>query len=169
MTIKKAAKGIEITDEAVRSGYGDTVGEGVNQLKLSIAAKVDEDIVVALDIATANKTSTSQISYAGIVDAVGLLLEEATVAKFLFVHPDQVTTLRKDINFMDESKYGGKVMMTGEIGMIAGCRIIPSRRVPVSPEGNVTSFIVAVTPESEDGTPSLPAVSIFIKKAVFKK
>ena len=37
VTIKKAGKGIELTDEAVLSGFGDVFGEGTRQLKMSIA------------------------------------------------------------------------------------------------------------------------------------
>lgn len=44
-TIKKVAKGMAITDEAVLSGYGDPVGEIQRQIRMAIASAVDNEIV----------------------------------------------------------------------------------------------------------------------------
>ena len=49
----------------------------------------------------------------------------------MFVNPKQVTQLRKDDDFISADKYGvgTNVMMTGEIGRIANCRVVPSKKV----------------------------------------
>lgn len=53
--IKKAMKAVEITDEAVLSGYGNPIGETNNQLALAIASKIDNDAMDALQGATLSK------------------------------------------------------------------------------------------------------------------
>lgn len=132
--VKKAAKAVEITDEAALSGYGDPVGEAANQLTMAIAAKVDNDCYEALKGATLQYDGSAKIiSYEGIVDAVDKLGDEtdAGVNKIIFVHPSQVTQLRKDPNFLDINKYPitNGVIMSGTIGSIAGCRVVKSKKV----------------------------------------
>ena len=131
VTVKKAMKAVTLTDEAVLSGYGDPVGETNNQLSKSIASKEDNDGIDALMGAQlAYDGSASVIKYAGVVDAVDLFEEEVNSDKVLFVHPKQVTQLRKDSDFVSADKYTGDVVMTGEIGKIANCRVVPSKKVP---------------------------------------
>ena len=132
-TIKKAMKGIGLTDEAVLSGYGNPVGEANTQLALAIAAKIDNDCMDALQGASLSYDgSAATINYNAIVDAVDLFEEEMGCSdKVMFVHPKQVTQLRKDEDFISADKYQPGVALTGEIGMIAGCRLVPSKKVPV--------------------------------------
>ena len=105
-TIKKAMKGIGLTDEAVLSGYGNPVGEANTQLAMSIAAKIDNDCMDALQTATLLfDGSAAAITYNGIVDAVDLFEEEmGSSDKVLFIHPKQVTQLRKDAGFLSADK-----------------------------------------------------------------
>lgn len=128
-TVKKAMKGIGLTDEAVLSGYGNPVGEANTQLAMAIAAKIDNDCMDVLQTATLTYDgSAGIISYAGVVDAVDALQEEQATEKVIFVHPKQVTQLRKDAEFTSTDKYPANVRMSGEIGSIAGCRVVPSKR-----------------------------------------
>ena len=129
--IKKAMKAVALTDEAVLSGYGDPLGQATGQLSKSVAAKIDNDCMSAL---AGVKTlvydgSSNKISYNGIVDAIDLFDEETPNPKVIFVNPKQVTTLRKDPDFIDAHKYNNNVMMTGEIGSIAGARVVTSKKV----------------------------------------
>lgn len=140
VTVKKAMKAVELTDEAVLSGYGNPVGETNNQLAKSIASKVDNDAMTALQGAQLTYNgSAAAIKYSGIVDAIDLFEEEVNSEKVIFVHPKQVTQLRKDADFISADKYKAGIILTGEIGMIANCRVVPSKKVPVVKVGETGS------------------------------
>lgn len=129
-TVKKAGKAVEITDEALLSGYGDPMGEANNQLTMSIAGKIDTDCMTALAGGTLVYDGiASAISYDGIVNAVDKFEEEDQEAKVIFIHPKQVTQIRLDENFKDINKYPLQTIMTGTIGEIAGCQVVVSKRV----------------------------------------
>lgn len=157
-TVKKAGKAVELTDEAVLSGYGDPIGEAENQLAMAIAAKVDNDCHDALMDATLKYDGKSAvISYAGIVNAVDLFEDESDVqtAKIMFIHPKQVTQIRLDSDFRDINKYPMPVMMTGTIGEIAGCQIVPSKKIKLVKyeKDNATGTITIVADSvAEDAT-----------------
>lgn len=161
-TIKKAMKAVELTDEAVLSGYGNPIGETSNQLASAIAAKVDADAMDALqDAKLLFDSSDEQINYNGIVDAIDVFEEEANSEKVMFIHPKQMTQLRHDENFISADKYPGAVIMTGEIGMIANTRIVPSKRVPLNEdlpqryeycnENDANALLVTDNDEALDG------------------
>jgi N4-gp56 family major capsid protein len=160
--VKKAMKAVTLSDEAVLSGYGNPVGEVNNQIAQSIAAKVDEDAMAALQGATLSYTGTDIISYNGIVDAIDLFEEEINTEKVMFVHPKQMTQLRKDENFTSADKYTGDVVMKGEVGMIANCHIVMTKRVPVK-SSNYVCPIVKLN-QDNDTEDEAPALTIFLKR-----
>lgn len=131
-TIKKAGKAVEITDESVLSGMGDPLGQGVNQLTMSIAAKIDNDGYAALLGASLTYDgSGAVIGYSAIVDADAVFDDESdgATAKILFINPQQEATLRKDSDFKDKNKYPLDVIMNGTIGSIAGAQVVKSKKV----------------------------------------
>ena len=176
VTVKKAMKAVELTDEAVLSGYGNPIGETNNQIAKSIASKVDNDCMDALYNAQLfYDGSSSQIAYDGIVDAIDVFDEEVNTEKVMFINPKQVTKLRKDSNFISADKYGvgTNVIMTGEIGRIANTRIVPSKKVKefsewYSPidggDGNALTIVDSGATTKQvnlaDVTPSLPNAKV---------
>lgn len=164
-TVKKAVKQVELTDEAVLSGYGNPVGETNSQLAKSIAEKVDNDVMAALKGAQLTFTATGDISYDNIVDAIDALNEEENVEKVMFIHPKQVSTLRKDDDFISNDKYNNNVIMRGEIGMVANTRIVVSKKAINAAGTYYLNPIVELKPESQTGDESA-AVTIFMKRNV---
>lgn len=165
--IKKAMKAVELTDEAVLSGYGNPVAEANNQMGKSLASKVDVDAMEALQGAQLTYDGSAKaISYDGIVDAVDVFDEEVDTEKVIFIHPKQRTQLRHDPNFISADKYPGNVVMTGEIGMIANCRVVASRKVPlVDSDANYQCPIVKLN-HDDDTEDETPALTIYLKRDV---
>lgn len=159
--IKKAVKAVDLTDEAKLSGYGDPVAQRAAQLAKSIADKVDNDILAALSGATLVATSANKISYEGIMDAIDKLAEEDAQEKVIFIAPSQLTVLRKEDKFYDKSKYGNDVIMTGEVGMVGGCRVVVSKKISDA-GATIDNYIVCVNADEEE----LPAVSLFMKRDI---
>ncbi len=166
VTVKKAMKAVTLTDEAVLSGYGDPVGETNTQLTKALGGKVDADAMDALQTAQLKYDgSASKISYAGIVDAVDVFAEEFNSEKVIFVHPTQVGALRKDTQFTAADKLAEQVTVSGAIGKICNCEVVPSRRVPESADGNgYVCPIVKLNGDSEED--ETPAITIYIKRDV---
>ena len=174
-TIKKAGKGVSITDEAILSGYGDPVGEANKQLATAIANKIDNDVVEVINKEYAVSTaedgvkliydgSAKVINYAGVVDAEDLFDEEVSSDKVMYVHPKQMTQLRKDPDFLSADKYDGKVMVSGEVGKIGTCRIVRSKKVKLDSTSNYyLNPIVKMTNDAETEEDA-PAVTIYLKR-----
>lgn len=175
-TVKKVMQAVSLTDEAVLSGYGNPVGEATTQLAKAIAGKVDSDAMTALT--TAYNASTAPngvklsytagaiIGYNGIVNAVDLFEEEVQTEKVMFIHPKQVTQLRLDSNFISADKYDNAVVMRGEIGMIAGTRIVPSKRVIKTGTSSAAIYncpIVKLNGDDETEDESA-AITIYLKR-----
>lgn len=160
--VKKAAKGVTITDEAVLSAYGNPVGEITSQLATAIRGKVEGDCVTVLTGASDIYTDTGVISYEGIVKAIDKFDEEMNSEKVMFINPKQVSTLRLDPNFISADKYNQEVIMRGEIGMIANTRIVPSRRIKLATDTYACPIVKIETDERTED--EVPALTIFTKR-----
>lgn len=165
--VKCAAISIGILQTAINSGMGNPIGQGELQLAKSIAGKVEKDVLAAaLTCTNAYDGSGAKIGYDGIVDAIDVFDEEENTEKVMFINPKQVSTLRKDANFIDKNKFGGDVMVSGAIGKIANTYVKVSKRIEKNEAGAYVCPIIKLEPasaETEFTEEELPALTIYLK------
>ena len=146
--VKKVAKGIELTDEAVLSAYGDPVGEAAKQLGRAIANKVDEDVMTALSGIEAEMTvgdGTAVISADLVADALVKFGQLVDGEKVLVIAPAQLATLRKSEDWIKATDMGVNALTSGCIGMLHGCQVLVSSKVAQQGDdgqGTYNNFIV---------------------------
>ena len=161
--VKKAGKGVKITDEAILSAYGDPVNEIAKQLLMSIAGKVDNDCVGAFrgtkvvfqDGQYVNQPLTAEDEDAKITaarnerkitinrpfdkyvisDMITKFGEDIEEDMVAMIHPDNLAELRNDKDFVEVM--AGQKIISGEMGQLFGCRIVVSNKV-----GKTEAFLV---------------------------
>lgn len=126
VTVKKAAKAVEITDEALLSGYGNPENEIADQLLLSIASKVEKDCYAALD--TASLKHTSAINSDAIADATALFGEENEGQMYTFINHKDYNAIRKAAEF--EPVDHSNAHIGGTVGRIWNTDVVVANRVP---------------------------------------
>lgn len=131
-TIKKAGKGVEITDEAVLSGYGDPVGEAERQLGLAIANKVDNDALAALATAPLTHTITGgKFTVAGLDAAQAIFSDEELGEMVLLANPKDAGELRADAagQWARASELGDTIIQNGTFGEVLGAQVVRSNKL----------------------------------------
>ena len=124
--VKKAGKGVKVTDEAMLSAYGNTEDEVAKQLLMAVAGKVDNDCAVAFRKATKEVTATKFDKYV-ISDMMAKFGEDIEEDMTAVINPAHLAILRRDPDFVQVNQ--GDVIMNGEVGMIFGCRVVISNKV----------------------------------------
>lgn len=131
-TIKKAGKGVEITDEAVLSGLGDPIGEAARQLTMSIANKVDNDVLAALDTTSLVYSEGTAWDLDTISNAIDIFNDEDDEPMVLIMNPKDAAQLRKAVagNWERASDLGDDIIVRGTYGAVLGAQVVRSRKVP---------------------------------------
>lgn len=130
MPVKKAAKAVEITDEAMLSGLGDPVGEAGRQITLSIAAKADNDLLAALEEATQTSTATGGLTVANLDAAIAIFDDEDPEPMTLVASPAVIGKLLADAKEkLAYTEIGGEAIVTGALGKVSGAEIVRSKKV----------------------------------------
>jgi len=158
VTIKEAGKGIELTDKAVLTALGNPNDQARTQLGLSIARKIDADLIAgAVDTHTSGgstdpfKTtapllldgSAAVLGWDAFVDATTVMGDDYDpneMAAFV-IHSKQRGDIMKDSTFVDVSKFGtDAVVLRGQIGRIGNVPVIVSDRIAVIDNAGVDNY-----------------------------
>lgn len=126
--VKKAGKGVEITDEAALSGLGDPVGEANRQLLASIADKVDNDLIEAAQGAT--QTTEDLTSVAGLTEAINVLGLENPADSAVVLSPADANALLADARGIGAgSNIMADNLITGANFNVLGVQVVPSNKI----------------------------------------
>lgn len=130
-TIKKAAKAVEITDEAVLSGLGNPIGEATNQLQMSIADKIDSDLVTCLEGATLVHNDPGTFDLDTVANGLDLFTDEDDETKVMVMHPLDASVLRKAVAgaWQRYTDLGDSIVVNGTYGAVLDTQVVRSRRV----------------------------------------
>jgi len=135
VTVHKIAKGVELSDEAVLSGYGDPVGEATNQIALSIASQEDNEMLSTLANIALPMTllTASDPTDTDIADALEKFGEDIDGEKVVIVSPAVYTSMRKNTNqWVPASELSAERAIKGVVGEYQGCQVIVSNKLKTS-------------------------------------
>lgn len=130
MTIKKAGKGVEVTDEALLSGYGDPLGQAAHQISMAIANKVDNDLVVEAKKAT-QYVDDAPTTGAALDKALAVFEDEEDARYVALVNPQDAIALRAETvkEWIRGSEIGANIVVSGTFGETHGVQIVRSKKV----------------------------------------
>lgn len=143
--VKKSAKAVQITDEAILSGYGDPVGEAGMQLATAIDNHKDNDLLTALEGLSAVRQygTEAAISPDVVADALTIFGEDEEGVKALYISVADKATLRKSDDFIKATQMGDNKLSGGVMGELWGCQLLPANKIKAdSTNGEIRRFIV---------------------------
>ena len=135
VSVHKVAKGIEVTDEAALSGYGDVLGQGAMQIATAIANCVDNEMLTALEgIGAAMTFETTTSTTALVPEDISLALELFgedidNGEKVVLVSPRLYKLIRNTKAWLPASEIAADRLIRGAVGEIYGCQIIVSNKL----------------------------------------
>ena len=134
VTIVKYGVAVQLTDEAVLSGYGNPIGEAAMQITTAIDDAMDNALLAALAANSAsaqNYSASTALAPEDIPLALAKFGEDNDGEKALLVTPDFYAKLiGKD--WIPASEIAANVRIRGAVGMAYGCQVVVTNRLKTS-------------------------------------
>lgn len=130
--VKKAGRGVQLTDESVLYAYGDTIGEAADQIVTAIANKVEKDHIADLEGESVKLIypNTGKLTTTAIIKALALFGEDYEEGEaVIFVNANQKADLITESGWVSATEIGADMKVRGVVGMIGGAQVIVSNRV----------------------------------------
>lgn len=149
-TIKKVAKAVCLTDEAVLSGFGDPVGEAADQIALAIAAAVDNEclsilhaITGAMALSTTNSSTMPAASdILGGLELFGEDIDESVIAVVSPAVYKEMRNVNSAGAWIPASEIAAGIAVRGVVGQFEGCQVVVSNKLKSSGAGAGDIFLV---------------------------
>lgn len=126
--VKKAAKGTQITDEALLSGEGEPLKESTRQLGLAIANKIDDDLLTEAKKGKLKVTFAPTVS--GVQDGLDVFSDEDDKQVVLVVSPATAAKIRMDaVKNHAGSDTIANALIKGTYFDVLGVQIIRSKKL----------------------------------------
>ena len=148
VTIHKLAQGVELTDEALLSGYGDPMGQAAMQIATAIANGFDNEMLTTLGNIDSTMTfagaSSSGIAPADLSNALEKFGEDIDIGeRVALVSPALYTKIRNTNNtWLPASEIAADRLIRGAVGEIYGCQIIVSNKLKNGTYANEVAYLV---------------------------
>lgn len=130
--VKKAGRGVQLTDESVLYAYGDTIGEAADQIVTAIKNKVEKDHIADLEGSSVKLvySNTGKLTSTAIIKALALFGEDYEEGEaVVFVNANQKADLITEEGWVGVTEIGANMKVTGAVGMIGGAQVVVSNRI----------------------------------------
>ena len=122
-TVKKCARGVEVTDEVLLASYDDPLKEVARQFARYAARAADRELITAAETSTLLHTASGTITLNDIVDAIGKWNDASVNISGLVVHSKVYRDLIKLSEFKTLTQKADSVIEKGVVGMVYGVPI----------------------------------------------
>ena len=122
-TVKKFARGVEVTDEALLASYDDPLKEVARQFARYAARAADRELITAAEASTLLHTASATITLNDIIDAIGKWNDASVNISGLVVHSKVYRDLIKLAEFKTLTQKADLVIEKGVVGMVYGVPI----------------------------------------------
>ena len=122
-TVKKFARGVEVTDEALLASYDDPLKEVARQFARYAARAADRELITAAEASTLLHTAPATITLNDIIDAIGKWNDASVNISGLVVHSKVYRDLIKLSEFKTLTQKADQVIEKGVGGMVYGVPI----------------------------------------------